>query len=310
MTIDIRVRVWSGRDPFASVLETSPLAGRPLDRPEIDPSPAHFSRCGSVLHAAVLTGWRMDRLGVHMAAEHLARWVSDSPDARVAFAGVDPSSDSTLDDIDAACELGMVGLTVAPADCAVRPTDERFLLMAERAASRGLPLLVANPCLATPASILDFARPSLLDEACRSLPNLTVILGDIGGGFTEEAFAMLAKHPRVYAELSGVITRPWGLYTTLLGAFERGLTDKLLFASGFPNETPERAIERMYTVNAVRAGSQLPGIPREAVRTIVERDALRLLGIEHVSARRKPTEGLSQPAATIERPSDERARSS
>lgn len=293
MTIDIRVRVWSGRDPFASVLDTSPGAGRPSDRPAIDPTPAHLSRCGSVLHAAVLTGWRMDRLGVDVAPENLARWVSDAPSARVAFAGVDPSSESTLDDIDAAAELGMVGLTVAPADCAVRPTDDRFLLMAERAASRGLPLLVANPCLQTPASVLEFARPSLLDEACRALPNLTVILGDLGAGFTEEAYAMIAKHPRVYAELSGVITRPWSLYTTMLGAFERGLTDKLLFASGFPQETPERAIERMYTVNAVRAGSQLPGIPREAVRTIVERDALRLLGIEHVHAAHaaRPTPG-------------------
>ena len=163
MTIDIRVRVWSGRDPLASALETSPTAGRASDRPQIDPSPSHLSRCGSVLHAAVLTGWRMDRLGVLVAPEHLARWVSDSPDTRVAFAGVDPSSDSALDDIDAAAELGMVGLTVAPADCAVRPTDDRFLLLAERAASRGMPVLVANPCLTTPASVLEFARPALLD---------------------------------------------------------------------------------------------------------------------------------------------------
>jgi len=124
------------------------------------------------------------------------------------------------------------------------------------------------------------------------------VLGDVGAGFTEEALALCAKHPRVFAELSGVIGTPWRLYTTLLTAFERGLTDKLLFASGFPAELPERAIERMYTVNAVRSGTQLPGIPRETVRGIVERDSLRLLGIEHVGAARKaPTNGGTPSAA-------------
>jgi predicted TIM-barrel fold metal-dependent hydrolase len=139
----------------------------------------------------------------------------------------------------------------------------------------------------------------LLDEACRALPNLSLVLGDIGAGFTEEALALCAKHQRVFAELSGVIASPWRLYTTLLTAFERNLTDKLLFASGFPNELPERAIERMYTVNSVRNGTQLPGIPREAVRGIIERDSLRLLGIEHVGAVKKtPANGHVAPGPT------------
>lgn len=300
MTIDIRVRVWSGKDPFAAALETSPAA-RTADPSGFDPSPAGLARSSHVLQAAVVTGWRVDRLGVQVATETIARWVNDAPSHRVGFAGIDPSAEGALDDVDAARDLGMVGLTVAPADCAVRPTDDRFLMLAERASQRGMPILVANPFLATPQSVLEFARPALLDEACRALPNLSLVLGDLGAGFTEEAFALCAKHPRVFAELSGVIAKPWRLYTTLLTAFESNLTDKLLFASGFPHELPERAIERMYTVNAVRAGSQLPGIPRETVRGIVERDSLRALGIEHVGAHKR----APSPAPT---PSPERAR--
>ena len=306
MTIDIRVRVWSGKDPLAAALERSPTSAL-ADQSAIDPSPASLARSSAVLHTAALTGWRIDRMSVQVATEHLARWVNDAPSQRVGFAGIDPSSDGALDEIDAAQDLGMVGLTVAPADCAVRPTDDRFLMLAERAAQRGMPILVANPCLTTPQSVLEFARPMLLDEACRALPNLSLVLGDIGAGFTEEALALCAKHPRVFAELSGVIASPWRLYTTLLTAFERNLTDKLLFASGFPHELPERAIERMYTVNSVRNGTQLPGIPREAVRGIIERDSLRLLGIEHVGAVKKtPTNGHAAPAPAPSRRADTR----
>lgn len=298
MTIDIRVRVWSGKDPLAAALGRSPTSAH-ADQSTIDPSPASLARSSAVLHTAAITGWRIDRMQVQVATEHLARWVNDAPNQRVGFAGIDPSSPDALDEIDAAQELGMVGLTVAPADCNVRPTDDRFLMLAERASHRGMPILVANPCLTTPQSVLEFARPMLLDEACRALPNLSLVLGDIGAGFTEEALALCAKHPRVFAELSGVIGTPWRLYTTLLTAFERNLTDKLLFASGFPHELPERAIERMYTVNAVRNGTQLPGIPRETVRGIVERDSLRLLGIEHVGAVRKaPANGAQSQVET------------
>jgi predicted TIM-barrel fold metal-dependent hydrolase len=88
----------------------------------------------------------------------------------------------------------------------------------------------------------------------------------------------------------------------MLAAFERGVTDKLLFASGFPNETPERAIERMYTVNSVRNGTHLPGIPRETVRGIVERDSLRLLGIEHVGPMKAPAPA-SNPKSAASDPS-------
>ncbi len=301
MTIDIRVRVWSGKDPFAAALESSPTAVN-AEHTGIDPSPAGLTRSGQILQTAALTGWRIDRLGVQVAAENIARWVNDAPAHRVGFAGIDPTSDTALDDIDTAQELGMVGLTVAPADCGVRPTDDRFLMVADRAAQRGMPILVANPCLTAPQSVLEFARPLLLDEACRALPTLSLVLGDLGGGFTEEAYALCAKHPRVFAELSGVITKPWHLYTTMLAAFERGVTDKLLFASGFPNETPERAIERMYTVNSVRNGTNLPGIPRETVRGIVERDSLRLLGIEHVGPLRKAPAKDAQPQASAPKP--------
>ena len=57
------------------------------------------------------------------------------------------------------------------------------------------------------------------------------------------------------------------------------ITDKLLFASGWPTETPAKAIETIYSINAFSQGTQLPGIPRNQLRSIVERDVATTLGI-------------------------------
>ncbi len=58
-----------------------------------------------------------------------------------------------------------------------------------------------------------------------------------------------------------------------------GITEKLLFASGWPAETPAKAIETIYSVNGFSHGTQLPSIPRPQLRSIVERDLPTVLGM-------------------------------
>ena len=95
---------------------------------------------------------------------------------------------------------------------------------------------------------------------------------------------LLAKHPNVYAEISWILHRPWEAYQALLGAHESGVTDKILFGSGFPFLSAAASIESLYRINHLVHGTNLPTIPREALRGIVERDALTLLGIDHPAA--------------------------
>lgn len=285
MIVDIRTRIIAGRDPFALVGSAASKPAASTARPPTDHDPTaegHRRAMGSVVDVAAIAGWRADRLGLHVPAEQIAAWVNDLPDRRIGFAGIDASADSSAEDIHRAVDLGCIGLTMSPADQGVRPTDDRVLASLEAAAARRLPVLIGNPALCTPASVLEFARPALLDEAARTITGLTLVLGDLAHGYLDDALAMAAKHDRVFVEISGVIARPWSLATTLLAAHERNLTGKLLFASGFPAETPERAIERLYTLGAFRGPSAgaMPGLPRESVRSIVERDTLAALGID------------------------------
>ncbi len=289
MIVDIRTRLFTGRDPIVSA------STYPKSKPDSDASSDAHRRAMHLVDAAVIVGWRSDRLGVHLPSEHIAAAVNEAPEYRVGFAPVDATADTALDDVDAAVELGMAGLTFCPADQGIRPTDDRALALFERAARRRLPVLVANPCLTSAQSVLEFARPSLLDEAARTTAGLTLILGDLGQAFQDETLLLIAKHERVFAEISTVVSKTWALYTTLLNAHERGVMHKLLFASGFPFETPERAIERLYTVNSFRAASGLPGIPREAIRSIVERNALESLSIDAPVANSRPRAATAAP---------------
>jgi predicted TIM-barrel fold metal-dependent hydrolase len=214
------------------------------------------------------------------SADSLMRCVGEAPGARIAFIGVNPLLEDAIERTDTAVERGVVGVTISPADQGYRPTHDRCMQLTEHCAKNNLPLLVANPEIQKPFSVLEFARPVLIDELARQHPDATIIMGDLGHGWIDETLSLIAKHQHVYAEISGVVRRSWALYSTLMSAFERGLLQRLLFGSGYPDEKPETAIERIYTINSVRAGSSLPTIPRESLRSFVERDALRCIGLE------------------------------
>ena len=68
-------------------------------------------------------------------------------------------------------------------------------------------------------------------------------------------------------------------YNALVAAFQYGVIDKLLFGSDFPYSDPADCIENLYSINQLVQGTNLPLVPREALRGILERDALDLLGL-------------------------------
>jgi predicted TIM-barrel fold metal-dependent hydrolase len=45
------------------------------------------------------------------------------------------------------------------------------------------------------------------DEIARSFPKLKIVIGQLGHPWTEETITMLGKHPNVFADISGLLTR-------------------------------------------------------------------------------------------------------
>ena len=214
------------------------------------------------------------------------------------FAGVDPSEprQAKAEIRRAHEELAMRGVAVAPAAQDFHPSNSQAMLVYAEAAELGLPVLFHTGVRLTAATKLEYAQPVLLDEVARELPDLKMVIAHMGVPWVNETVALLAKHENVFSEVSWLFAQPWHAYQALLSAYQFGVMEKLLFGSGFPHAAASHCIETLYSINHLCHGTNLPTIPREELRGIVERDALALLGIPgpRTASRADQTE---QPAA-------------
>jgi predicted TIM-barrel fold metal-dependent hydrolase len=213
--------------------------------------------------------------------DDVAAYVAQYPDRLIGFAGVDPSApQEAIAEMDRARdELSMHGLAVAPAAQDFHPSDSQAMLVYSAAAERQLPVVFHTGVHVASATKLEYARPVLLDEVARELPDLKMVIAHLGHPWELETIPLLAKHANVFAETSWLLREPWRAYQALLSAHQCGVIDKLLFGSGFPGAAASCCIEALYSINHLVHGTNLPTIPREQLRGIVERDALSLLGI-------------------------------
>jgi len=283
MIIDLNTHVWANLDQLGPELASrrrSAAAGNGANNgAQLDASPAAHERAMGCVDAAVVLGFRADRVGARIPNEFIAGFAAKDPRRRIGVAGIDPMSGDVLDEIEAAVGMGLLGVTVSPAIQGFHPAHSNAMRSYERCAELALPLFVTVHEPLTTAAVLEFARPGAWDEVARNYPTLPIVIGQIGHPWIDEALLLVGKHERVYADISGVAARPWQLYNALLTASSMGVLDKLLFGSGFPNHSPASAIESIYSVNAFSHGTQLPTIARSSLRAIVEKDSLACLGI-------------------------------
>lgn len=177
-------------------------------------------------------------------------------------------------------DRGLCGAALYCAEHAFHPAHSRSMQFYEAAQELGLVVFFHNCPPYSPESILDYAQPWLLDEVARTFGDLKIIIGRMGIPFFWQTEAMLAKHKNVYADLSIHPQQVWENYNMVVSAYEAGIMDKLLFGSGFPFARPDACIETLLGFNRLLTDTQLPQVPREKLRSIVERDTLTLLGLK------------------------------
>lgn len=255
-----------GASPRAS-MEDHLLAGAPVDR-------------------SFVLGFKSRYLGAEIPAATVADYVRRHPEKLIGVAGIDPTNiGEALADIRTAREqYGFTAITVSPAAQDFHPADSRAMQVFGEAARLKMPVFIHQGFHSLAASKMEFARPALLDEVAREFPGLKLVIAHMGYPWVEECIVLLGKHENVLADVSGLSQRPWQAYNALLSAYQYGVMDKLLFGSDFPYSTPKATIESLYRLNQLVTGTNLPTIPRPQLATIVERDALALLGIEAVAA--------------------------
>jgi len=279
MIVDCHTHIWDA------------AADRPPLRAEADATlcadASRWLEVGTPVDLAIVLGFKSAYLDQEISNRFVAECVQKHASKLIGFAGIDPTLDSALDELDVAHnDLRLKGITVAPSLQDFHPSDTRAMRVYSECARLRLPVLFEQSPR-NPAAKMEFARPLLLDEVAREFPDLRLVIAHMGYPFVSETIALLGKHRHVYADISGLLPHPWLSYNALVSAFEYGVMDKLLFGSDFPYRSPAACIEALYSVNQVSYGANLVTIPREHLRRIVERDALRLLGIEHHAAQRR-----------------------
>ena len=167
-------------------------------------------------------------------------------------------------------ELKLRGVTVSPANQDFHPTDSRAMRVYAEGERLGMPVLIHPSGQITEQSKLEYGRPYLFDEVARTLPNLRIVIAQMGQPWIDETICMLGKHQNVFADVSGLLSRPWQAYNALVSVYEHGVIEKLLFGSDFPYTCATECIEALYSINQIAQGTNLPLVPHEPLRGIVE----------------------------------------
>jgi predicted TIM-barrel fold metal-dependent hydrolase len=246
--------------------------------PAADPD-HHWAQSTAVDKSFVL-GFKSLYLRAEIPNRYVADYVSKYPQKLIGFAGIDPTEPGAIDELRSAKnDLHLRGITISPANQDFHPTDSRAMRVYAEAERLGMPILVHPVGQYTEQSKLEYARPYLLDEIARSFPRLPLIISQLGQPWVDETICLLGKHQNVFADVSGMLSRTWQTYGALVAAHQYQVIDKLLFGSDFPYTSATECIEALYSINQIAQGTNLPVIPREALRGIVERDTLGLLGL-------------------------------
>ncbi len=290
MIIDCHTHIWQspeqlGEGALAELARPTVVAGQKMRLvPQADT--ANHLLAAEVVDKTFVLGFRSKYLSAAIPNEYIADYCRDHSDRMIGFAGIDPTEDDAADQVvHVSQQLGLRGLCICPAAQDFHPCDTRAMAVYEKAAALRLPIIFYPGTHLSAKTKMEYARPYLLDEVARSFPNLKMVISHFGYPWVDETIVMLGKHHNVYSDMAALLRRPWVAYDALNRAYQFQVIDKLLFGSDFPFFTAGECIETLYTINQLAMGTNMPTVPREALRGIVERDVLSLLGIHAPSSR-------------------------
>ncbi len=278
MIVDCHTHIWNSPKQLGEGAEE--YLARQSSQDDLPAGTAdHLDAVGTVDKVLVL-GFVSDFLGAEIPNGLIGRYAREHPGKIIGVAGIDPSRDGEADRAAELLEDPIFrGLTISPALQNFHPADTRAMRIYELAAQTGKPVFIHHGTHFMARGRMDFARPMLLDEIACEYPDLTLVVSSLGHPWVEEAIALLGKHKRVFADASGLIRRPWQAYNALVLCHQFNVMDKVLFGSDFPFFTPAEAIKAVYRLHEVTQGTNLPSVPREVLRNMVERNSLQSLGI-------------------------------
>lgn len=279
MMVDCHTHFWKAEDWSEEMEREATIArGAPaqIDIREED----HWAAMEPV-HRAIVFGFHASHLGLVVPNDRVKEYVDKHPEKLIGFACLDPHEPDYLDEMEK-CFLrdGFRGLKLAPIYQNFHPMDERMMPVYAFCEKRGIPVLVHQGTTFPRRAPLKYALPIQIEDVALAFPDLKIVVAHMGHPWVEDAVVLIRKQPNVYADISALYYRPWQYYNALMLAQEYGTGHKLLMGSDYPFTTPADTIASLRNVNHVIGNSGLPRIAEKLTEGILERDTVKLLGLD------------------------------
>ena len=212
---------------------------------------------------------------------YVAEYVAAHPDSLIGFLSVDPTQEGWDREMRHGHEeLGLRGIKLLPMYAGFSPGDERLGTLWRYAERQNLPVLLHAGTTFIAQAPLRFTLPRLIEPVAVRFPGLKIVLAHLGHPYEGECVATIRKHENVFADVSALHYRPFQLYQSLMLAQEYGVWDKLLFGTDHPFTTVNASIAGLRALNGMLEGTRLPRLQTTEIEAMIERDSLKLLGLE------------------------------
>jgi predicted TIM-barrel fold metal-dependent hydrolase len=277
--VDCHTHLWKAEDWSEEMEREATIArGAPA---QIDIEEADHWAAMAPVDRAIVFGFAASHLGLVVPNDRVKAYVAQHPEKLIGFACLDPFDPNYLDEMET-CFLkdGFRGLKLAPIYQNYHPMDERMLPVYAFCEKHGIPVLIHQGTTFPRRAPLKYALPIQVEDVALAYPGLKIVIAHMGHPWVADAVVLIRKQPNVYADISALYYRPWQYYNALMLAQEYGCGHKLLMGSDYPFTTPADTIASLRDVNHIIGNSGLPRIAEKLTEGILERDTIRLLGLD------------------------------
>ncbi len=176
-------------------------------------------------------------------------------------------------------ELNIKGIKLGPNYQDFHPHSVEAMKLYARLENDNIPVLFHQGTSPISNAPLEYSHPKYIDKIATVFPNLKIILAHLAHPWQEHCMSVVRKHKNVYADLSAQFYRPWSYWQGMNLFNEWGVLDKVFFGSDWPITTPEETLNGIMDLNNYAIKHNLPEIPEEKLTGIINRDVVKLLGI-------------------------------
>ena len=245
------------------------------------PPEEHWEQVAQKVDRAAVFAMMMNAAGLVVPNEYVYDYVSRHPDKLVGVASVDPNDPECIEQLEHAIRnLGLRALKLSGAYQDFNPADTRYDPLYSKAQALDIPIFWHQSTTVFAITPLRWSKPIGLDEVAQRFPKLRQVICHIGHPWHTDAVMVIRKHKNVYGDMSGYGFRRLRFYEALATAIEYDVGHKIFFGSDYPFARVDDSVQYLHDASGMAGRAGLPPIPEAYIEDMLQRDSLKLLGMD------------------------------